>query len=166
MFLSQAYKSGVPRQLRNNLSMGIFFANKSCKVKEEVAEEMSAFISVEDFISMWDLSTEEPHGMFLIDFDSAKPEYRFRKNFDTLILSPEKRRQEDEGTAVDAVVLPSGKKGKGEKRADGVFPEEAQEDLESGGRARSKSGSGAIPKKATVRKTGAGGVRIPYRRRT
>jgi hypothetical protein len=40
MFLSQAYRNGVPRQLRNNLSTAVFFSNKSDRIKIEISEEV------------------------------------------------------------------------------------------------------------------------------
>lgn len=88
-FLSQAYKSGIPRQLRNNLSLAVFFANKSDRIKEEISEEMSSFISPEDFIQLWNYSTDEPHGFFMVDFDAKDPKHRFRKGFDKVIFSAE-----------------------------------------------------------------------------
>lgn len=93
-FLSQAYRNGIPRQLRNNLSFAIFFANKSDRIKAEVAEEMSSFISPDQFIELWTFATQDPHDSFVIDFDAAKPEYRFRKNLD-LLLVPGHNRQTD-----------------------------------------------------------------------
>lgn len=86
-FLSQAYKSGIPRQLRNNLSLAVFFANKSDRIKEEISEEMSSFISPDDFVNLWNYSTEEPHSFFMIDFDAKDPRHRFRKCFDKIIFS-------------------------------------------------------------------------------
>lgn len=87
IFLSQAYENGIPKQLRANLSMAVFFANKSDKMKFSVADEMSSHVSPEQLVEMWKFSTEtEDHGMFVIIFNAQKKEWRFRKNFDTLIL--------------------------------------------------------------------------------
>lgn len=86
-FLSQAYRCGIPRQLRNNLSLAVFFQNKSDRIKEEISEEMSSFISPEDFISLWNYSCEEPHSFFMIDFDAKDPRHRFRKCYDKVIYS-------------------------------------------------------------------------------
>jgi hypothetical protein len=97
-FLSQAYKSGVPRQLRNNLSTAVFFANKSDKIKMEISEEMSSFIGPLDFVSMWDFACEEPHGFFMIDYDAKLPTWRFRKNFDCLLVIADKKADGETGT--------------------------------------------------------------------
>lgn len=88
-FLSQAFRNGIPRQLRNNLSLAVFFANKSDRIKEEISEEMSSFISPEDFVSLWNYSCDEPHSFFMIDFDAKDPRHRFRKGYDKVIYSPE-----------------------------------------------------------------------------
>lgn len=90
-FMAQSYKSGIPRQIRNNLSTAVFFANKSEKMKTEIAEEMSSFVSIEQFIQMWDYATEQPHGFLMVDFSARDPSCRFRSGFDRLmILSADK----------------------------------------------------------------------------
>jgi hypothetical protein len=88
IFLSQVVKNGVPRQIRNNLSSLILFSNKSESIKKELAEEFSSFCKPEKFIEMWDFACQEPHEFFMIDMDASgkNKKYRFRRNFDTLIL--------------------------------------------------------------------------------
>jgi len=86
-FMAQVYRTGVPLGIRNNLNLVVFFANKSDRLKAEVAEEMSNFVSPERFVQMWTYATEsEDHGAFVVTFDAERPEWRFRKNFDTLLL--------------------------------------------------------------------------------
>lgn len=85
-FMAQSYKSGIPRQIRNNLSTVVFFANKSEKMKVEIAEEMSSFVSIEQFIQMWDYATEQPHGFLMVDFSARDPTCRFRSGFDQLMI--------------------------------------------------------------------------------
>lgn len=86
-FMAQVYKTGIPLGIRNNLNLVVFFANKSDKLKLEVAEEMSNFVTPEQFIDMWTYATEsEDHGCFMITFDAEREEWRFRKNFDTLLI--------------------------------------------------------------------------------
>lgn len=87
IFLSQVWHNGVPRQIRNNLSCLMLFANKSDKMKLEIAQEMSAFVKPDEFVRMWDWATEEPHSFFFIDMDAKDKRLRFRKNFDTLIVN-------------------------------------------------------------------------------
>jgi len=84
LFLCQTYKSGVPKQLRNNLSLMCLFANKSEQMKKEIAEELSSHVSPEDFVKLWLHACAEPHCFLMIDYDGPK-EYMFRKNFDTVL---------------------------------------------------------------------------------
>jgi hypothetical protein len=81
MFLSQSWSNGIPRQIRHNLSLAIFFRVNSGLLKKDVAAEMSSFISDEEFIELWDEATEDAHNYFMVDF-AAKPEFKFRKNLD------------------------------------------------------------------------------------
>ena len=83
IFLAQTWANGVPRQIRHNLSLAVFFRVNSRRLKEEVAEEMSSFISEDEFIELWDEATQEHHDYFMVDF-SAPPEFKFRKNLDTI----------------------------------------------------------------------------------
>ena len=81
MFLSQSWANGIPRQIRHNLSLSIFFRVNSPQLKKDVTAEMSSFISDEEFIELWDEATEDAHDYFMVDF-AAKPEFKFRKNID------------------------------------------------------------------------------------
>lgn len=81
MFLAQSWQNGIPRQIRHNLSLAIFFRVISPQLKKDVAAEMSSFISEQEFIELWDEATQDLHGYFLIDF-AAPPELKFRMNLD------------------------------------------------------------------------------------
>jgi len=83
LFAVQVWKGGVPRGIRNNLSLALLFTNKSKPVRMEVAEELSAFISPERFIALWDFCCTEPHDFCMINWDDKN--HRFRKNFDQII---------------------------------------------------------------------------------
>lgn len=87
LFLSQAFRNGVPRQLRNNLSLSMLFSNKSARIKQEIAEELSSFIEPDVFVAMWDKATSEPHNFFMVDYDAPDPRLRFRHNFDGLLIA-------------------------------------------------------------------------------
>jgi hypothetical protein len=95
-FMAQTYASGVPRQIRNNLSTAIFFANKSDKMKTEIAEEMSSFVSVDEFVYMWNYATEKDHGFLMVDFSAVHPSHRFRSGFDDLIVLSSSRDKDEE----------------------------------------------------------------------
>ena len=96
MFMSQAYNNGIPRQLRNNLNVAVFFANKSDKIKMEVAEEMASHISPDEFVDVWNFATREPYSSFMVIFDAERDEWRFRRNFDTLIFPAERQEEFEE----------------------------------------------------------------------
>lgn len=101
-FLAQIYRSGIPSGIRNNLSLAVFFANKSKQMKWEVAKDTSSFVEPEQFMDMWTYATEsEEHGFFMVVFNAERPEWRFRKNFNVLLMpvasSPEEGEEEKEG---------------------------------------------------------------------
>lgn len=104
-FMAQVYKTGIPLGIRNNLNLVVFFANKSQKLKADVAEEMTNFVTPEHFIDMWTYATEsEDHACFMVTFDAVKPEWRFRKNFNVLLV-PDQDREEEEGNEERSNIL-------------------------------------------------------------
>jgi len=83
IFLCQTYHNGIPKAIRNNLSLLILFKNKSPEMKKQIALELSSHISPERFQELFDNATKEPFCFFMIDYD-GKPEFKFRKNWDEL----------------------------------------------------------------------------------
>jgi hypothetical protein len=83
LFAVQVWRGGVPKGIRNNLSLALLFSNKSKPIRMEVAEELSAFISPERFIAMWDFCCTAAHDFLMVNWDD--PKHRFRKNFDEII---------------------------------------------------------------------------------
>ena len=55
-------------------------------MKTEIAEEMSSFVSIDQFIQMWDHATEQPHGFLMVDFSARDACCRFRSGFDQLMI--------------------------------------------------------------------------------
>ena len=78
LFSTQSFKGGVPKAIRNNLSLLILGANKSPQIKKEIADEVSAYVSREDFVHMWDRATHEPYHFFMVDYE-AQREKKFRQ---------------------------------------------------------------------------------------
>lgn len=72
LFSTQAFKNGVPKSIRNNLSLLLLGANKSPQVKKEIADEVSAYVSRDDFINMWDAATNEPYHFFMVDYEAPQ----------------------------------------------------------------------------------------------
>jgi hypothetical protein len=85
LFLAQTFARGIPRQIRNNVSIALLFSNKSAKMKKQMAEEMSSFMEPDAFLAMWDYATSDLHDFFMIDYDSHEMELKFRKNFNVLL---------------------------------------------------------------------------------
>jgi hypothetical protein len=83
LFAVQVWKGGVPRGIRNNLSLALLFTNKSKPVRMEIAEELSAFIAPDRFIELWDFCCKEAHDFLMVNWDD--PKHRFRRNFDEII---------------------------------------------------------------------------------
>jgi len=84
LFSVQKWKGSVPKGIRNNLSLMMMFKNKSVPIKKEIAEELSAFITTEQFIAMWDFACQADHDLFMVNFDD--PKHRFRRNFNEIFI--------------------------------------------------------------------------------
>jgi hypothetical protein len=89
LFLAQCFAKGVPRQIRNNVSIAMLFSNKSLHMKKDIAEEMSSFLEPKAFLDMWDYATEDLHDFFMVDYDAHDLRLKFRKNFNVLLVPPE-----------------------------------------------------------------------------
>ena len=70
LFSTQSFKGGVPKSIRNNLSLLILGANKSPQIKKEIADEVSAYVSRDTFVSMWDKATEDPYHFYMVDYEA------------------------------------------------------------------------------------------------
>ena len=86
VFLSQVHRNAVPKQLRSNLSMIMFFRCRDRKLHEAVSEEFSAYVSPEELCELWDHATREPHGFLMGDFDTRDPTRRFHAGFNRLLV--------------------------------------------------------------------------------
>tara|TARA_R100001244_G_scaffold1799_1_gene2975 strand:+ start:7807 stop:8691 length:885 start_codon:yes stop_codon:yes gene_type:complete len=78
LFSTQAFKNGVPKCIRNNLSLLLLGANKSPQIKKEVADEVSAYVSRDQFVNMWDQACEKPFHFFMVNYEGP-PDQKFRK---------------------------------------------------------------------------------------
>ena len=91
LFNAQAWKTsvgGLPKALRNNLTLMILFKTKSEKELQEIAEEVSGEVSERVFYSVYDQAMQEPHDFLLIDLHK-KPNHpsSFRRNLNEFIVS-------------------------------------------------------------------------------
>lgn len=90
LFNAQAWKTsvgGLPKALRNNLTLMILFKTKSEKELQEIAEEVSGEVSEQVFYSVYEQAMQEPHDFLLIDLHK-KPNHPsgFRRNFNEFIV--------------------------------------------------------------------------------
>jgi hypothetical protein len=81
LFLCQTYHNGVPKAIRNNLSLLILFKNKSPQMKKDISMELSSHIAPDTFVNMWDDATAEQYGFFKVDYDAKNPNRRFSKGW-------------------------------------------------------------------------------------
>ena len=72
----------IPRALRQQCSIMALFKTKDHKLLREIAKENSSDVNEDEFISLFEKATEDPHCFLLCDFLNEN----FRKNFDNLLL--------------------------------------------------------------------------------
>lgn len=87
LFCCQVWRGGLPKGIRNNLSLMLLFRNKSMIVKKEIADELASFISGDRFIALWDDACREPHDFLMINADSRT--HRFRRNYNEIYVNAE-----------------------------------------------------------------------------
>ena len=77
LILAQSLKS-VPKVIRTNTSLYVLFKFANLKIIEELYDEVSSYITIEDFIKAFTYSTKEDHDFFVIDLTGDKS-LRFRR---------------------------------------------------------------------------------------
>ena len=84
MIATQNLKA-IPKSIRTNTSLFVIFryANKRV-ITEDLYDEVSNTLKVEEFEDIFDHATREDHDCLVIDFSQNK-ESRFKKNFDTVL---------------------------------------------------------------------------------
>jgi hypothetical protein len=85
----QTFKSqgGLPRAIRQNLTLLALFKTRDEKALAEICQEVASDIEPETFMAAYRFAVEEPHSFLLVDFSPKTEQHRFRKRFDTLILT-------------------------------------------------------------------------------
>ncbi len=94
LFNAQAWKTsvgGLPKALRNNLTLMILFKTKSIKELQEISEEVSGEIDEQTFYQVYEQAMQQQHDFLMIDLH-PKPNHpsMFRRNFDEFIIPPKK----------------------------------------------------------------------------
>ena len=94
LFNVQSWKTsvgGLPKALRNNLTLMLLFKTKSGKELQEIAEEVSGEIDEGTFSHVYGQAMQEPHDFLMIDLHKkANHPSMFRRNFDEFIIPPQK----------------------------------------------------------------------------
>ena len=85
--LTQSYacQQGLPRAIRENVSLLALGKCKDDKQLEKIHQEIGADINLENFDKLFRYATETPHSFLVIDFSPKTPEKQFRKNWDEYI---------------------------------------------------------------------------------
>jgi hypothetical protein len=63
------------------------FKTRDEKALAEICQEVASDIEPETFMAAYRFAVEEPHSFLLVDFSPKTDKHRFRKRFDTLILT-------------------------------------------------------------------------------
>ena len=88
MNLTQSWKTGMPRALRQNSSMIGIGRIKDEHLIKDIYDEVSDDLTFNEFRPMFEKGTDEPHSFFMMLQDFPRTEGKYRKNLDQ-ILSPE-----------------------------------------------------------------------------
>jgi hypothetical protein len=83
--LSQHIKS-IPKPIRENTEVWSFFPFKSKKmIIDHLYELFGNLVTEEDFITLYEYATKNPHDSLVVDLKEEKEENRFKLNFDKII---------------------------------------------------------------------------------
>ena len=90
LFACQNYTSssmGLPKSIRGNITHMMVFKNKNQKELEQIAEECSGEISVDQFFDLYDKAIQTQHDFLFIDFAKKKEHpSMFRRNFNEFLI--------------------------------------------------------------------------------
>ena len=90
LFNVQSWKTsvgGLPKALRNNLTLMLLFKTTSAKELADIAESVDGEIETQTFLSLCHAAWQDPHDFLMIDHHprDAHPS-GFRRNFDTFLI--------------------------------------------------------------------------------
>lgn len=90
-FAVQTFKSGVPKALRANTMQFLIFKTNDLSTILDIYQEVGAYCTKPDFVSLYFQAIQDPHDFLLID-TNPKDEMRvFRRGFDTFLIMPESK---------------------------------------------------------------------------
>ena len=90
LFNVQSWKTsvgGLPKALRNNLTLMLLFKTKSAKELQEIADEVSGEVTEEAFYDVYKQAIRNPHDFLMIDLHKKDTHpSMFRRNFNEFIV--------------------------------------------------------------------------------
>ena len=90
LFNVQSWKTsvgGLPRALRNNLTLMLLFKTTSAKELADIAESVDGEIDTQTFLQLCHQAWRDPHDFLMIDHHpKASHASGFRRNFDTFLV--------------------------------------------------------------------------------
>lgn len=88
LFATQSYTSnamGLPRSVRANVTHLLVFRTKSGKELEQIADEVSGEVTLDEFMARYEQAVVEPHDFLFIDLHRKPGNSMFRRNMDTML---------------------------------------------------------------------------------
>jgi hypothetical protein len=87
MILSQTFQCFLPKQIRaNNIGLWILFGTKCNKTMWEIADDVAAKVTPQEFVQAWQFATSKPYTAFICDYDTQDDKMRFRMGLDKVIV--------------------------------------------------------------------------------
>jgi hypothetical protein len=90
-FAVQTFKSGVPKALRANTMQFLIFKTNDLSTILDIYQEVGAYCTKNDFISLYFQAIQDPHDFLLIDTNPRDEMRVFRRGFDTFLIMPESK---------------------------------------------------------------------------
>ena len=82
---TQTFRTGLPKALRQNVTQMFIWPTKDQTQRDAIYHEIANLVDKEEFESLYDEATKEPHSFLTIDSNAPHPSLQFRKNFDTYL---------------------------------------------------------------------------------
>ena len=97
-FAVQTFKSGVPKALRQNTMQFLIFKSNDISNILDIYQEVGAFCTEEEFLRLYTLAIQGKHDFLLIDLNAKDDARVFRRNWDTLLILPDRQPDPSEET--------------------------------------------------------------------
>ena len=103
--LVQSYSSheNLARPIRENTCILMLWKIKDKKQRDKIIQEAGLDITEQQFLNMLEHCLKTPFGFLTIDFQPKKPEYQFRKQFDTFLNPDDFKEEKKEKENIDTL---------------------------------------------------------------